>query len=95
MRGGRQNGGRRPPSGNRNFESNGPDVKIRGTAMQCYEKYSNLARDANGGGDRVAAEGYQQHAEHYYRIMTAQNQNVQAGRQNNAQQAPAEAVPEP
>jgi hypothetical protein len=61
----------------RNYESSGPDVKIRGTAMHIAEKYSSLARDAMSSGDTVAAENYLQHAEHYNRIiMAAQAQNV-------------------
>jgi len=55
----------------RSFESNGPDVKIRGTALHIAEKYGQLARDAHSSGDRVAAENYYQHAEHYYRIIAA------------------------
>lgn len=57
--------------GNRPFESNGPDVKIRGTAAQIYEKYAQYARDAQSSGDRVKYENYLQHAEHYFRIMAA------------------------
>jgi hypothetical protein len=53
------------------FESNGPDVKIRGTASHIAEKYVSLARDAQASGDPVAAENYLQHAEHYYRIIAA------------------------
>lgn len=55
----------------RTFESNGGDVKIRGTALHIAEKYVQLARDASSSGDRVAAENYLQHAEHYYRILAA------------------------
>src|SRR5262245_11846894 len=55
----------------RSYESNGPDVKIRGTALHIAEKYGQLARDAQSAGDRVAAENYYQHAEHYYRIIAA------------------------
>ena len=55
----------------RSFESNGGDVKIRGTALHIAEKYGQLARDAQSSGDRVAAENYLQHAEHYYRIVAA------------------------
>lgn len=55
----------------RNYESNGPDVKIRGSAQQVAEKYTNLARDAQAAGDRVMAENYLQHAEHYNRIIAA------------------------
>lgn len=57
---------------NRNYDSNGPEVKIRGSAATVYEKYLQLARDANASGDRVMAENYLQHAEHYYRILAAQ-----------------------
>lgn len=69
---GRNNGGRKhinPLS--RNFESNGPDVKVRGNAAHIAEKYVQLARDAQSSGDSVMAENYLQHAEHYYRIVSA------------------------
>lgn len=55
----------------RSYESNGPDVKIRGTALHIAEKYVQLARDAQSSGDRVAGENYLQHAEHYYRLVAA------------------------
>jgi Domain of unknown function (DUF4167) len=55
----------------RSYESNGPDVKIRGTAQHVAEKYLQLARDAHTGGDPVAAENYLQHAEHYFRLIAA------------------------
>ena len=55
----------------RSYESNGRDVKIRGTALHIAEKYMQLARDAQSSGDRVAGENYLQHAEHYYRIVAA------------------------
>jgi len=55
----------------RNYESNGPDVKIRGTAAHIAEKYTSLARDALAAGDIVGAESYLQHAEHYNRIIMA------------------------
>ena len=73
---------------NRSYDSNGPEVKIRGSASTVYEKYLQLARDANSGGDRVMAENYLQHAEHYYRILAAQQaqqQQYQAQQQQNAQ----------
>jgi hypothetical protein len=61
------------------YESNGPDVKIRGTASHVADKYIQLARDAQASGDPVAAENYFQHAEHYYRLIaTAQEQFRQA-----------------
>jgi hypothetical protein len=55
----------------RSYESNGGDVKIRGTALHVAEKYVQLARDAQASGDRVAGENYLQHAEHYFRIVAA------------------------
>lgn len=55
----------------RSYESNGPDVKIRGSALQVADKYAQLARDSQLSGDRVMAENYFQHAEHYYRIVAA------------------------
>jgi hypothetical protein len=55
----------------RNYESSGPDVKIRGTAAQVAEKYMALARDAAASGDSIMAENYLQHAEHYNRIIMA------------------------
>ncbi|MGF1620769.1 MAG: DUF4167 domain-containing protein [Rhodomicrobiaceae bacterium] len=58
----------------RSFESNGPDVKIRGTAAQIAEKYMTLARDASSSGDTIMSENYFQHAEHYNRIIMAAQQ---------------------
>ncbi len=65
----------------RNFESNGPDVKIRGNASHIAEKYSQLARDALTSGDTVMAENYYQHAEHYFRIVAANQQQISAQRE--------------
>jgi hypothetical protein len=65
----RKGGGPNPLT--RSYESNGGDVKIRGTALHVAEKYVQLARDAQASGDRVAGENYLQHAEHYYRIVAA------------------------
>jgi hypothetical protein len=61
----------------RSFESNGPDVKVRGTAAHVAEKYVSLARDAHASGDIVAAENYLQHAEHYTRIVMAAQAQLQ------------------
>jgi hypothetical protein len=61
----------------RNYESNGPDVKIRGSAQQIAEKYTTLARDSMSAGDRVIAENYLQHAEHYNRIIAAAQAQLQ------------------
>ncbi len=63
---------------NRHFDSNGPDVKIRGSASHIYEKYQQLARDATSSGDRVMAENYLQHAEHYFRIVQSAPKPVQS-----------------
>ena len=65
-----------------NFDSNGPDVRIRGNAFQVYEKYQALARDAHASGDRIAAENYLQHAEHYYRIICQINEQEGRARQH-------------
>src|ERR1043165_7962391 len=67
------------------FESNGPDIKIRGTASHIAEKYLQLARDARSSGDPVAAENYYQHAEHYFRLSAAAQEQF---RQNQPQQQP-------
>jgi hypothetical protein len=64
----------------RSFESNGPDVKVRGTPAHIAEKYISLARDAQSSGDPVLAENYLQHAEHYNRIILAfREQQMQHG----------------
>src|SRR3569833_4076569 len=65
------------------YESNGPDIKIRGTASHIAEKYLQLARDARSSGDPVAAENYYQHAEHYFRLIAAAQEQL---RQNQPQQ---------
>ena len=54
---------------NRVFDSSGPEGKVRGTPQQIIEKYNQLARDAQLSNDRVAAENFQQHAEHYLRLL--------------------------
>src|SRR6201985_1471020 len=64
------------------FESTGPDIKIRGTASHVAEKYVQLARDARSSGDPVAAENYYQHAEHYFRLIAAAQEQF---RQNQPQ----------
>jgi hypothetical protein len=83
---GRGRSGRKPQNPlARSYESNGPDVKIRGTAAHIAEKYMSLARDSLASGDMVAAESYLQHAEHYNRIiMAAQTQfSAQPGGQQS------------
>lgn len=72
----------------RSYESNGPDVRVRGNAAHVAEKYMQMARDANSAGDSVAAENYLQHAEHYFRIISAaQAQQAQQQAQQVQQQA--------
>ena len=79
----RNNGNRRGQNPmTRVFESNGPDIKIRGTASHVAEKYVQLARDARSSGDPVAAENYYQHAEHYFRLIAAAQEQF---RQNQPQ----------
>lgn len=79
MRGRPSNNRRGPNPLTRSYESNGPDVKIRGNAHHVAEKYLQLARDAHTGGDPVAAENYLQHAEHYFRLIaSAQAAQLQA-----------------
>src|SRR5215469_2705598 len=71
------------------FESNGPDIKIRGTASHIAEKYLQLARDARSSGDPVAAENYYQHAEHYFRLIAAAQEQF---RQNQQQPRSGEEI---
>ena len=68
------------------FDSNGPDIRLRGTSQQLFEKYLQLGRDATSSGDRVQAEGYFQHAEHYFRILNAMNQAAQQSQPQGQQQ---------
>lgn len=74
--------GRKGPNPlSRSYESNGPDVKIRGTAQHIAEKYQQLARDAQASGDRIMSENYLQHAEHYQRIVAAAQAHLQPAAQ--------------
>lgn len=84
--GGGGGGDRQPLNRNHVFDSSGPDMRLRGTAQQLSEKYLQLGRDATSGGDRVMAESYFQHAEHYFRILNAMNQA--AAQHQQAQQQP-------
>jgi uncharacterized protein DUF4167 len=70
------------------FESNGPDIKIRGTASHIAEKYLQLARDARSSGDPVAAENYYQHAEHYFRLIAAAQEQFRQSQPQHQQQQP-------
>ncbi|HKM64471.1 MAG TPA: DUF4167 domain-containing protein [Acidisphaera sp.] len=82
----RHHSGNVPLNRNHVFDSNGPDVRVRGTAQQLFEKYLQLGRDATSSGDRVMAESYFQHAEHYFRILNAMNQAAQQNQQQGGQQ---------
>ena len=89
-----------PLNRNHVFDSSGPDIRIRGTAQQLFEKYLQLGRDATSSGDRVMAEGYFQHAEHYFRILNAMNQAAQQQQQQQQAHRPRfnaeeEAQPQP
>ncbi len=66
---------------NRVFDSSGPEGKVRGTPQQIIDKYNQLARDAQLSGDRVAAENFQQHAEHYLRMLGAAQKEQDARRE--------------
>ena len=57
------------------YESNGPEVRIRGTASNIAEKYQQLARDAHTSGDLITAEAYHQYADHYYRLVVEQERS--------------------
>jgi hypothetical protein len=70
----------------RMYESNGPDVKIRGNASHIAEKYLQLARDAQSSGDPIAAENYYQHAEHYFRLIAAAQEHLRQTQPNFYQQ---------
>lgn len=74
---------------NRVFDSSGPEGKVRGTPQQIIDKYTQLARDAQLGNDRVAAENFQQHAEHYVRMLGEAQREADARReqQENEQRA--------
>ena len=69
----------RTPQRNQTFDSNGPSVKIRGSANQIFERYVTLAREAAIGGDPIAAENFYQHAEHYFRVAGANREGAQQG----------------
>jgi hypothetical protein len=68
------------PTRHQTFDSNGPSVRIRGNAYQVYEKYLAMARDATASGDRITAENFLQHAEHYFRIINADGEGDSRGR---------------
>src|SRR6056297_304356 len=71
---------------NRVFDSSGPEGKVRGTPQQVIDKYNQLARDAQLSGDRVAAENFQQHAEHYLRLLGSAQKEQDAKREEQERQ---------
>ena len=86
----RSKNNRNRPSGgnvvNRVFDSSGPEGKVRGTPQQIIEKYNQLARDAQLANDRVAAENFQQHAEHYLRLLSEAQREIDARREEQERQ---------
>ncbi|MGM0421985.1 MAG: DUF4167 domain-containing protein [Pseudomonadota bacterium] len=110
MGGGNNNGNRKFNPKMHSYDSNGPEVRIRGNAYQIVEKYVTLARDASSAGDNVLAESYYQFAEHYQRIINEftasvdrtdsansdDNNNAKSADKNDRQQQPrAEKQPQP
>lgn len=84
-----KNRNNRPSGGNvinRVFDSSGPEGKVRGTPQQIIDKYNQLARDAQLSGDRVATENFQQHAEHYLRLLSEAQKEVDARREEQERQ---------
>jgi len=84
-----KNRNNRPSGGsviNRVFDSSGPEGKVRGTPQQIIDKYNQLARDAQLSNDRVAAENFQQHAEHYLRLLSEAQREVDARREDQERQ---------
>src|ERR1700689_5042981 len=84
----RKGGGHHQNPLSRVYESNGQDVKIRGTASHIAEKYLQLARDAQSSGDTIAAEHYYQHAEHYFRLIAAAQEQLRQSQPYFQQQQP-------
>ena len=101
-RGRRGNGNAQPnvPNRNTSYESNGPDVKLRGNAQQLNEKYLALAHDAAAAGERITAEAYTQFTDHYFRlhqaaIDAAEERKAQHAAQAAERQPRAESQPQP
>lgn len=80
----RSGGGGNNNNPNRHFESNGPDVKIRGSAQQILDKYLQYARDAQTSGERINSEAYLQHAEHYLRLVAQMQAKQKPKRDDNS-----------
>ena len=69
--------GKRQPRGSNQIDSHGPEVRVRGTAQQVFDKYLALGRDATSTGDRIVAENMFQHAEHYSRMLALSQENAE------------------
>ena len=96
-RGRRGNGNSQPhvPNRNTSYESNGPDVKLRGNAQQLNEKYLALAHDAAAGGERITAEAYTQFADHYFRLHQAAVDAAEERRAQHAERQTRSESPQP
>ena len=93
---GRRNSNHGQTNFNRNttFDSNGPDGRLRGNALQLYEKYTALAHDANAAGERISAEALAQFADHYYRIHHTILQAAEQHRRNQEERQQQNRKPE-
>ncbi len=96
-RGRRGNGSAQPnvPNRNTSYESNGPDVKLRGNAQQLHEKYVALAHDAAAAGERITAEAYTQFADHYYRLHQAAIDAAEERKAQHTERQPRSGGPQP
>ena len=96
-RGRRSNGNSQPhvPNRNTSYESNGPDVKLRGNAQQLNEKYLALAHDAAAAGERITAEAYTQFADHYFRLHQAAVDAAEERRAQHAERQTRSESPQP
>ena len=96
-RGRRGNGNSQPhvPNRNTSYESNGPDVKLRGNAQQLNEKYLALAHDAAAAGERITAEAYTQFADHYFRLHQAAVDAAEERRAQHAERQSRSEAPQP
>ena len=94
-RGNNNSGHNYVPNRNTSYESNGPDVKLRGNAQQLHEKYMALAHDASTSGERIPAEAFTQFADHYFRLHQAAVGVAETKRQQDHADAAAVAADEP
>ena len=83
------------PNRNTSYESNGPDVKLRGNAQQLHEKYLALAHDAATSGERISAEAFAQFADHYFRLHQAAIGTAESKRQQDQPDTSSEPISKP